>query len=311
MKPHNLERYRAAEKRLWDHYHVRPVEHFVQLPKFGIKVRVLEIGEGDPVLFVHGNPNAGPKWTPLAARLSDFRCLVLDRPGCGLSEPVDYQSIDLREFGAELIDQVLDGLELPRADLVASSIGGALAFYFSHAHPERVIHLVQEGCPAFIPGFHVPFYNVVSSALNMAFGWSPPSREGFRHLGHASQIDRKRFEMEVLTWRDALLKYTDTARNENGLNMNVTARSSQYACDKDFLGEIKTPTLYLWGIDDPFGGAYTAVFCANYQPNALLYTFPGSGHLPWLDDAQAHANLVRTFLRGGEMPPSERTFYID
>ena len=63
----DIERYRAAEKHLWDHYGIAPTEHFISLPKFNIKVRVLEIGQGKPVLFVHSSPNAGPKWVPLAA----------------------------------------------------------------------------------------------------------------------------------------------------------------------------------------------------------------------------------------------------
>lgn len=298
MNPQNLALYRIAEKRLWDHYAVTPTEHFICLPKFDIKVRVLEVGQGDPVLFVHGSPNAGPKWAPLVARLADFRCLVLDRPGCGLSEPVDYKNLDLRAFGVDLLAQTLDGLDLPQAAVVASSLGGALAFYFTHAHPERVVRLVQEGCPAFVPGFRVPLYNMIGSALSMVLGGSPPSREDFRHLGHASGIDHGRFETEVLIWRDALLKYTDTMHHANSLNLNVAARSGQYSCGADFLRQIAPPTLYLWGESDPFGGIEVAQMCAAAQPDAALRTFPASGHLPWLDDPETHAQLIRAFLRG-------------
>ena len=92
-----------------------------------------------------------------------FRCLVLDRPGCGLSDAVDYQEIDLRSFFTNLICQVLDHLHLPQVSIVASSLGGMLAFYFAQDQPARVVRLVQEGCPAFVQGFRVPPYNLFSS----------------------------------------------------------------------------------------------------------------------------------------------------
>ena len=297
MNTHNLEQYRAAENRLWDHYGLTPTKHFVCLPKFNIKVRVLEVGQGEPLLFVHGSPNAAPKWAPLAAQLSDFRCLLLDRPGCGLSEPVDYTHLDLRAFGVDLLSLTLDGLDVPQASVVASSLGGALAFYFTQAHPERVVRLILEGCPAFIEGFHIPLYNLAWSVLGTLFGLNTSSQAAFRHLGHAASIDQGCFEMEVLRWRDALLKYTATIQHENQLNRNIASRASAYRCGPEFLRQIRPATLYLWGESDPFGGIEVGARSATAQPNAILRSFTAAGHLPWLDNPAAHANVIRAFLR--------------
>ncbi len=125
MNAQDIEHFRVAEKMLWDHYGVAPTEHIVCLSKFNVNVRVLEVGQGDPVLFVHGSPNAGSKWAPLVAQLTSFRCLILDRPGCALSEPVDYQNLDLREFGVDLPVQTPEGLGVSKAAVVASSLGGS------------------------------------------------------------------------------------------------------------------------------------------------------------------------------------------
>jgi hypothetical protein len=51
--------YRCAERRLWNSVGLTPHESFVTLPRLGVEARVQEVGEGEPVLFIHGGPNAG------------------------------------------------------------------------------------------------------------------------------------------------------------------------------------------------------------------------------------------------------------
>jgi len=91
MDGQRTERYRQAERVLWSHYGAAPRERFLDLAKPAVRVRVQEVGEGSLLLFIHGGPNAGSTWAPLAARLSDFRCILLDRPGSGLSEVLDLR----------------------------------------------------------------------------------------------------------------------------------------------------------------------------------------------------------------------------
>jgi pimeloyl-ACP methyl ester carboxylesterase len=297
MNSQDVDHYRAAENRLWDHYGARPVEHFFPVLPGGGKVRVLEVGQGEPVLFLHGSPNAGSKWAPLAARLTGFRCLILDRPGCGLSDPLDYADHDLRVLLTDPICRVLDALDLPQVKVVASSLGGWLALHFAQANPARVTRLVLEGCPAFIKGFRMPIYNLYGTLVGLVGGRPGPSLPAFRHMGHAAAIDAGKFELEVLTWRDALLRYTDTARNENALNRHLTTRMGKYTYDETLLRRLPMPTLYLWGESDPFGGAELGRRMASAQPDARITTFPASGHLPWLDDVETHVRMVEEFLK--------------
>src|SRR5262249_4932867 len=138
----------SAERALFESLGVSPVEHRVTLERLGGEVRVLEIGQGRPVLFVHGVMTAGPSWASLAAGLTDFRGLLLDRPGCGLSEmsePWPRTLADQEQVAASLIVDVLDGLDIDRADLVSTSLGGWYAFRGAARCPERIGHLVGMG----------------------------------------------------------------------------------------------------------------------------------------------------------------------
>jgi len=80
--------YRDAERRMWASVNVDPKERQVHLPVIGVDVRIQEVGDGPPVLFIHGASNSGTSWANLIAHVDRFQCLLLDRPGCGLSDPL-------------------------------------------------------------------------------------------------------------------------------------------------------------------------------------------------------------------------------
>jgi 2-hydroxy-6-oxonona-2,4-dienedioate hydrolase len=136
--------YREAEARLQAAVGLAPpAEHQVRLDSTGTTVRVQELGEGDPVLFIHGGPNSGSTWVPLVAHLSGLRCLLVDRPGTGLSAPYPITAANLARIGAAFVADVLDGLGIDRAHVVASSFGGHLALRSAAATPQRFARMVQ------------------------------------------------------------------------------------------------------------------------------------------------------------------------
>ena len=100
------ERYR----RVWEHDRLQPRERVLELDRPPLRLRVLEVGTGSPVLFLPGSGGAGPGWAPLLAELDGYRCLLLDPPNSGLSSRLEYAR---RTYG-EMIAEVLRGeLRLP------------------------------------------------------------------------------------------------------------------------------------------------------------------------------------------------------
>lgn len=119
--------YVEAEQRFWRSVGVAPTEHRVHLKHSNVGVRIQEVGEGSPILFVHGASNSGTSWADLVARMDGFRCLMLDRPGAGLSDrlPAAFESVEsLAEYSDTLVVDVLDAMGLESADVVATSYGG-------------------------------------------------------------------------------------------------------------------------------------------------------------------------------------------
>ena len=151
--------YRAAEQRLWRSLGVDPVERWIHLARNDVDVRIQELGTGHPALFLHGANTSGASWGSLAARLTGSRCLVLDRPGTGLSKPLARRidACSLTEIADTLVADILDALELPTAHLVATSLGGYVALRAAAASPDRVDRMVQFSWPVGAPVPHLPW----------------------------------------------------------------------------------------------------------------------------------------------------------
>jgi 2-hydroxy-6-oxonona-2,4-dienedioate hydrolase len=301
----NEQKYRQAEQRLWNSVGLEPREHRVEVR--GAAIRVQEVGDGDPVLFIHGGPNAGATWAGLLRHFGGYRALVVDRPGTGLSEPVPLSVETMPDFAATFVGDVLTPLGLGRAHVVASSLGGYLALRSASAHPDRIIRMVQMACPAFVPGMAMPPFMRL-----MTLGWVrrllnslPPSekvgRSMLRQIGHGSSLDTGAIPQDFFDWYLALQQHTDTMRNDGALigeGGSFSGWKPDLLLAEAFFSTIVTPTLFLWGEDDAFGGRGVAEGVVGSMPDADLRMFSGAGHLPWLDHPKEIAAATAGFLSG-------------
>jgi len=113
----------------------------------GIDLHYQDVGEGPPVVFLHGaGGNHLSWWQQVPAFRGSHRCLVPDQRGFGFSADVpDGPGVDA--FVDDLAD-LLDHLGIERAALVAQSMGGWTAAGFTARHPDRVAALVLADSPA-------------------------------------------------------------------------------------------------------------------------------------------------------------------
>lgn len=302
----SADRYRSAEAGLWGSLDARPTERWVELAQLGVRVRVQEIGDGDPVILLHGGPSAGTTWAPLAAELPDVRSIIVDRPGTGLSDPFVVTARTLDTFADRFVIDLLDALELDRANVVASSFGGFLALRAAAIAPHRFDRMVQMACPAGAPGMAVPSFMRAAAIgpVRRLITALPPSERAARsmlcQIGHAKTVDAGGISTEFMTWYLSLQRDTATMRNDlHTIGSLVTPSGSVHsalALSDDLLRRIDVPTAFYWGADDPFGGGDVAQRMVDLMGDAELEMVADAGHLPWLDDPAGAARAVRTFL---------------
>lgn len=296
-------RYREVEERLWKSVGVTPSERRIRIAQAGVEVRVQEVGQGDPILFLHGAPISGTSWAWLVAQLREFRCLIVDRPGTGLSDAYSCTKSTLPVFADQLVADVLDGLDVRRAHLVGSSFGGYCALRSAAATPDRVRRMVLVGCPFPVPGMRLPPVSRLMTLrpfrrLIEAVPW-PVGRVMLHQLGHGPSLRAGRIPPELLVWYLALLRWTDTMGNDGemlgsigsftGVDASLTPSSQQ-------LRSVKAPTMLIWGTAETFGTTATAQQLVDLLPAGRLVVIGGSGHLPQLDAVSEVAQALRSHL---------------
>jgi len=298
----NEQTYREADTAFWAAHRLRPREHDVRLAATGTRVRIQELGEGPPILFLHGSQSAGSAWAPLLEHLHDFRFLVPDLPGAGASEPFAVRASNLESYGSRLVGDLLDGVGLDRAHVIASSFGGHVALRSAASDPERFHRLVLMGCPALAPGeTHPPFMRMLSNPIvRRLVAVLPPSprvdRSIFRQLGHGASLDADHVSPAFLTWNLELQRHTDTHAHDFAMIADLVAAGERARLDRRLLGSVSVRTLLLWGENDAFGGESVARGVVQAMPKAELTLLPEGGHLPWLDDPKGVAQRVHAYL---------------
>jgi hypothetical protein len=80
MTTDTVARYVEAERSYFAREGVAPHERYLELDRPRLRIRVLEHGAGEPVLFVHGGGGSAAQWAPLLARIRGRRLLAVDRP---------------------------------------------------------------------------------------------------------------------------------------------------------------------------------------------------------------------------------------
>jgi len=291
--------FREAERRYFAHERLVVEERFVDLATPRLQARVLERGSGEPVLMLHGGGGVAAHWAPLMARLEGYHLVAPDRPGCGLTDSFDNRGVDLREHAVAFVGGVLDALGIARAHFVANSMGATWSLWFALAAPDRVRSLVLLGCPANVltSGAPLPFRLLGVPWLNARMlALEPPSprqaRTLFARLGLESDSLSDEF-LDLMARAESLPAYRShwLSLLENTWFM---ARK-QVGVDARALRTITQPVQLIWGDRDPFGSPAVGGEMTAIMPRARMVTL-AAGHLPWVDEPDRCAKVVRDFL---------------
>ena len=103
----------------------------------GSKLHYIEQGSGDPILFLHGNPESSYIWRNIIPHLSPLgRCVAPDLIGFGKSDKPD---IEYRVFDhIKYVEELIRALELKNITFVIHDWGSAIGSHYAMGNPGNV-----------------------------------------------------------------------------------------------------------------------------------------------------------------------------
>ena len=256
-------------------------------------------GTGPAVVMLHGFGDTGDMWAPIAAKLmKDHTVVVPDLRGMGLSAHPDTgytkknQAVD--------IAQVLDRLQIQKADLVTHDIGNMVGYAFAAQFPQRVTRWVVIDAP--LPGIG-DWDKIICSPRLWHFNFRGPDEE--RLVAGRERIYLDRFWNEL----SANPKAIDEATRRHYSALYARPRAihdafeqfgafAQDAIDNKALlasgGKLTMPVLAI-GAEKSFntGMAEDVRFVATNVTGGIV---PASGHWVMEENPAATTPLVVDFL---------------
>jgi pimeloyl-ACP methyl ester carboxylesterase len=273
----------------------RPHLHRLQLP--GATVNYAEIGEGDPVVFVHGISGSWQNWLEnlphFAAR--GRRAIALDLPGFGAS-PMPSWTIDMYAYG-RLLHDFCEKLGVERgATLVGNSMGGLVAGEAVLSAPERFDRLVLVSAAGLINTW-LPHHR--GRATSHAWGAFGP---GFGKLAR-EVVTRRRARYLMFRF---FMRHPGRLRKEllwEQMASGLPALGFADALDavieydaRDRLEEIEIPVMIVWGTDDWVIPSVAAHSYNRRIPHSRLAIFERTGHVPQMERPGRFNRLLDEFL---------------
>jgi len=261
----------------------------------GARVNYVEMGEGPPLVFIHGLSGCWQNWLeniPHMARR--HRVVALDLAGFGESE-LPQEEISIPGYG-RFVDAFLGEIGVERAALVGNSMGGFIAAETAISHPSRVEKLVLISAAGMIR-----VGNRRLAALERAARLFHPASAAV--LARRERLlKRPRLRSRILY---GIVRFPERIEPElvyevaSGAGKPGFMDALNAIWDYDFrerLPDISAPTLIVWGRQDrivPVSGAY------EYEqliPGARLEIFEDTGHLAMLERPARFNRLVDDFL---------------
>lgn len=277
-------------------------ESLRELPTDSGVLRYHESGpaDGQPLLLLHGSGPGVTGWRNFRGNLDlfakHFRCLVLELPGFGVSDPTDQHPM---AAALPAVERFLDGLGLDQVDIIGNSMGGVVATRFAIAQPDRVRRLVTIGGMGrniFSPG--------PGEGINLLVEFTEdPTRERLVTWLRSMVYDQSLVTDELVEERWAQAIEPDTlasARRMYGRGvLEAMAAAAEKSAEPPYwamLHKVKARTLITWGRDDRVSPLDMALVPMRTIRDVELHVLPNCGHWAMIEQKSAWESVVLSFL---------------
>jgi pimeloyl-ACP methyl ester carboxylesterase len=227
------------------------------------RIRYREIGQGNPVILIHGLSRSLNDWVGVGDSLArDNRVIAIDVRGFGKSTRFSTPAQFGREMANDIV-RLIDHLGIQRAHLVGHSMGASIAGYLAARYPERV------------------------RSASLIAGPFPQDTAAFERdeAGFATEIEQGRGMKGLIRWLfpkwpDSLVNAMDAEAwrtNEPAAVGSAMRSMGKLSVVPASASAIRAPTLIIVGTGDPLLPA--SRWAASWWPGARLVEVPDADHI--------------------------------
>ncbi|MEQ9443779.1 MAG: alpha/beta hydrolase [Cyclobacteriaceae bacterium] len=299
-----IKAYKDTRQKLFDSAGVQPESIMVTTKGLAKNVHYLKIGQGKPLILIHGGGSHSSEWINILKPLAEqFQLYVVDRPGCGLSDAFDYRGVVMQESAVDFVRSFMDAVGLQQASFLGQSMGGYFSICFALQYPERVERLLLIGAPAgmnrWIP---LPLRLLGASGLNKLLikTVAKPSVKNLKNLHQQILVaDMTNISDDYLLHGYYSQLLPGNAASFLSLLENVLTISGW---KKDLyiggqLHQLQVPVRFIWGDQDAFEKPESGLPKASAIPDYQFEVVENAGHGPWLDQPERCVHLIFSMLK--------------
>ena len=273
--------------------------HFFNLNPY--KYHYIDEGEGEVLLFLHGNPTWSFYYRNLIQSFQNkYRCIAPDHIGCGFSDkPQDYNYTLSTHI--DNLEQLVDSLGLKDITLVMHDWGGSIGMGLAVRQPKLIKRIVLFNTAAFL-SLNIPFRielcrkPVIGLLAIRCFNMFVRGvlRFGIKHKDVLTEQVRAGYLLPYNTFKNRIgnLRFVQ----DIPMNSSVQSYSVLENIEKNLKQFSELPILIIWGGKD---------FCFNSKfldkwreifPTAEIHLIDSAGHLVVEDSAKEVIERMRFFL---------------
>jgi pimeloyl-ACP methyl ester carboxylesterase len=257
-----------------------------------LRVTWTDLGRGEPIFLLHGIPTWSFLYNEVIPPLAgNFRVIAPDFLGHGYSDRRDFFDRSL-PAQTQMIIRLMDHLGLERAHFVGHDTGGGVALIMAIQHAERVARLILTNVVAYDSW---PIDDMIALGNPNWRSKTPEEVADFLASGLPDGIFNK--DRLTPTFRAGIVApYSDEEgkisiiRNASSLNTNHTTMLVERH------GEIRSPTLCLWGVHDPWQTIHDGERLSQEIPDARLVRVENASHWIPHDTPEIFAAEITKFI---------------
>jgi pimeloyl-ACP methyl ester carboxylesterase len=259
----------------------------------GQKIRWGVVGQGDPLVLVHGTPFSSIVWRRIAAWLAHHaQVFYFDLLGYGQSEKRDGQNVSLGVQN-QALSALIEHWKLGKPDVVAHDFGGttALRAHLLDGRDYRTLTLID---PAAIRPWGSPFVQTARDHEKVFAGLPGYIHEAILRAYLNGAVFNALNETEMALYMKPWLGESGQAAFYRQI-----AQMDQRFTDEieNRLSEIRCPVTILWGRDDDWIPLERGQELARRIPHARFHIVPDAKHLVQEDAPEAIVATVLAFIK--------------